>query len=575
MLSMKHNMPGDDDAYDIIVVGAGCAGMATALFATIEDMKVLLIERTQWVGGTSALSAGAMWIPNTHLGVASGDSPTKAANYLELATGGRSPAAMRQRFLELGPQAVQCLEAHSDVQMRAFPRHPDYMSELPDASTWGRALECLPFDGRQLGEALALVRPPIPEFTVLGGMMVDRIDINHLLNMTRSLSSLAHSVKLVLRHVGDRLRYPRGARLVLGNALIGRLLLSLRNRQVPIWTEAHPENLIEIDGRVTGLKVSCNGRHRILTARKGVVLAGGGFNDHPNHRRRLIPAEVTHSPRAGSSPGALLDEVIALGARLSESGRSAAFWAPVSIRSRADGSMAVFPHFVLDRAKPGTVVVNSEGHRFLNESLSYHLFGERMLERDANGKSNATAYLIADRTALVQYGLGMVRPGGRGLKPFLKDGYLVEAADIETLAQRLGMVPSVLKATVEDMNSFARHGLDSEFQRGSTAYQRNLGDPAVLPNPTLGSLAQAPYYAVRLQPGDIAASVGLVTDANGRVLRGNEPIEGLYAAGNDMQSVMGDAYPGPGINLGPAIVFAYATVLAAKTSSHPNESDMP
>jgi succinate dehydrogenase/fumarate reductase flavoprotein subunit len=568
-------LSGADTEFDLIVVGAGCAGMSAALFAAIEGLKVLVVERTQWVGGTSALAAGAMWIPNTHLGAGSGDSPAKAAHYLELATGGRTPAALRQRFLGLGPQAVKCLEEHGDMPMRAFPHHPDYMSELPDSTTWGRVLECLPFDGRQLGSALGLVRPPIPEFTVLGGMMVDRIDINHLLNMTRSRASFAHSVRLLLRHAGDRMRYPRGARLVLGNALIGRLLLSLRTRGVPIWTQTRAESLVVHNGRITGLTVSREGQSIALTTRKGVVLAGGGFNDHPAYRGQLIPPEVTHSPRAGSSPGDLLGQVLALGARLSEPKNSAAFWAPVSVRRRSDHSIAVFPHFVLDRAKPGTVVVNASGHRFLNESISYHQFGERMLKPGPDGRSNAVAYLIADRRALVKYGLGMVRPGGRGLAPFLRDGYLVQAPTLEALAQRLGMAPSVLKDTVARMNGFARDGVDSEFQRGTTAYQRNLGDAAVQPNPTLGPIEQSPFYALRLQPGDIAASVGLVTDADARVLRGDEAIEGLYAAGNDMQSVMGDAYPGPGINLGPAVVFAYAAVQASLGNSISTEAVTP
>ena len=177
-----------------------------------------------------------MWIPNTHLAEGSGDTPAKAAHYLQLAApNGRED--LRRRFLELGPAAVKCLEAHSEVRMRAFPHHPDYLSELEDATSWGRVLECLPFDGRQLGAEFALVRPPIPEFTVLGGMMVDRIDIGHLLNLTRSLASFAHSTRLLLRHAGDRLRYRRGTRLVMGNALVGRLLASLRQRGVPVWTE--------------------------------------------------------------------------------------------------------------------------------------------------------------------------------------------------------------------------------------------------------------------------------------------------------------------------------------------------
>jgi succinate dehydrogenase/fumarate reductase flavoprotein subunit len=238
----------------------------------------------------------------------------------------------------------------------------------------------------------------------------------------------------------------------------------------------------------------------------------------------------------------------------------------VSVHRRGDGSTAVFPHFVLDRAKPGTVVVNAAGERFLNESLSYHQFGERMLAEGPGGRPNAVAWLIADQRALTRYGLGMVRPGGRGLARYLRAGYLVRAPSIAALAGQLGIDAVALQRTIERMNGHARTGVDTDFQRGSTAYQRNLGDPAVQPNPTLAPIAQAPYYAVRLQPADIAASAGLATDAEARVLRDDAPIAGLYAVGNDMQSVMGDAYPGPGINLGPALVFAYAAVQAAKAS---------
>ncbi|MCD6077405.1 MAG: fumarate reductase/succinate dehydrogenase flavoprotein domain protein [Ramlibacter sp.] len=550
--------------FDLVVAGAGCAGLSAALFGAIAGLKVLVLERTQWIGGTSALAAGALWIPNTHLADGSVDTQEKAAHYLELATGGRTPRALRDHFLALGPQAVRTLCDHSAVQLRAFAHHPDYLTELPDASSRGRVLECLPFDGRQLGAALALVRPPIPEFTVLGGMMVDRIDIGHLLNMTRSRASFAHSMRLVLRHAGDRLRYPRGTRLVMGNALVGRLLHSLRQRNVPVWTQVRTGDLVVCDGRVAGIEVEHQGRRLTVMARRGVVLAGGGFNDHPGFRAELIPPQVTHSPRSGSSPGILLDQALALGARIGRPAGSTAFWAPVSMRKRSDGSTAVFPHFVLDRAKPGTMVVDPGGHRFLNESCSYHQFVERMLERDL-----AHAWLIADRQALVKYGLGMVRPGGRGLGAFIRDRYLVEAQTMDALGARLGIGAGVLAATASRMNEMARSGVDADFQRGTTAYQRNLGDPAVAPNPTLRPIEVGPFYAVRLQPGDIGASAGLVTDANGRVLRGDSPIPGLFAAGNDMQSIMGSAYPGPGINLGPAIVFAYAAVQAAAAATGP------
>ena len=558
--------PADSD-YDLIVAGAGCAGMATALFAAIQGLKVLVLEASPWVGGTSALAAGALWIPNTHLAAGSGDTPAKAANYLAHATGDSSPAALREAFLRWGPEAVHCLERETDVQLRAFAHHPDYLSDLPDATTWGRVLECLPFDGRRLGSALALVRPPIPEFTVLGGMMVDRIDIGHLLGMSRSWASFSHALRLLLRHAADRLRHPRGTRWVLGNALVGRLLLSLRQRDVPVWTQAEAQELVSDGARVTGVRVLHQGRLRTLHARVGVVLAGGGFNANPELRRQLIPSEVRYSPRAEGGSGRLLQQAISLGARLGAPGGSAAFWAPVSVRRRGDGSCAVFPHFVLDRAKPGTVVVNAQGQRFVNESTSYHLFGERMLQPTQGSRPDAQAYLVADARALAQYGLGMIRPGGRGLRRFLREGYVVQGRTIPELADRLGLPAEGLMATVARMNEFARTGVDTDFQRGSTAYQRNLGDPAVQPNPTLRPFEAGPFYAVRLHAGDIGASVGLVTDGHARVLRSGQPIEGLYAVGNDMQSVMGAAYPGPGINLGPAVVFAYAAAEAATRAS--------
>jgi succinate dehydrogenase/fumarate reductase flavoprotein subunit len=322
--------------------------------------------------------------------------------------------------------------------------------------------------------------------------------------------------------------------------------------------------LLSEGGRVAGVEVAHDGAAERLVAAKGVVLATGGFGDHPEFRARFIPREVLHTPRSGTSTGELLQQALALGARFSTPEKSAAFWAPVSVRQRADGSTAVFPHFVLDRAKPGTVVVNAAGKRFVNESTSYHLFGEKMLERDAAGRCNGEAFLIADHRAFVKYGLGMVRPGGRGLRSFLRDGYLLRAASLDDLASGARIDPAALRATVDAMNRSAQTGIDEAFHRGETAYQKNLGDPAFGPNPTLGPIGQAPFYAIRLFPGDIAAIAGLVTDADARVLRDDAPIPGLFAIGNDMQSVTAGAYPGPGINLGPAIVFAYAAVKAAQ-----------
>lgn len=545
--------------FDVIVVGAGGAGLAAALFADIAGLQVLLLESTDHVGGTTALSAGTVWIPNSkHAGIAGQqDSVERAAAYLDSVVGDFSDAGLRRAFLEAGPRALALLESQTHFGMRAYALHPDYESDREGSTLQGRALEPLPFDGRRLGEAFGLLRPPIEEFTVLGGMMVDRTDINHLLGMTRSFTSLRHALRILGRHALDRLRHPRGTRLVLGNAMVASMLLSARERNIPICTGARLESLVRRDGRIVGVEVMQAGKRIEIAARHGVVLTSGGFNRHPGLRARLLPDVPSFTPGAPGHTGQAQSLALKAGAQLGRGNAQNAFWAPVSVRRRADGSQAVFPHFVFDRAKPGTLAVNQAGLRFVNESTSYHRFVVAMLESQHGGPS-VPAYLIADRRALEAYGLGMVRPGGRGLRPFVKDGYLVFGSDLHHLAQKLGIDAAALERTVSGFGAQAASGIDRDFGRGSTAYQRNLGDPAVGPNPTMRALGDGPFYAVRLYPGDIGASTGLVTDSAARVLdHDSQSIPGLYAAGNDMNSVMGGVYPGPGITIGPALTFAF------------------
>ena len=538
------------------MIGAGAAGMSAALFASIGGARTLLVEKTAFVGGTSALSAGSIWIPNTRHASAGADSADNAERYLQQIVGNRADANLRAAFLNAGPKAVEVLENHSDVKLRAYPRHPDYRSELEGAVVAGRALEALPFDGRLLGDALRLVRPPIPEFTLLGGMMVDRTDIGHLLSAASSMKSLLPTAKLLVRYGRDRLRYPRGSRLVMGNALVGRLLYSLLRRDVEILTDTSLERIVrDKRGRVTSAVLGSGGLTRDIGVDGGLILAGGGYNRHAGRRPIALGTDAEWSAVAPGSSGDAQDKALELGARISARDLSAAFWAPASIRRRRDGSQAVFPHFVLDRGKPGTLVVDGNGRRFVNEAISYHQFALEML---AHGKSAIPAFLIADAVALRKYGLGMVRPGGWGTRAALADGYLVAADSIEQLAQRLQIDPGSLRATVERMNDHARSGIDTEFGRGSTVYQNHNGDAAAGTNPNLGPITTAPFYALRLYPSDIGTSAGLVTDEAARVLdSAGRPIEGLYACGNDMQSIMGGTYPGPGITLGPALAFAY------------------
>jgi succinate dehydrogenase/fumarate reductase flavoprotein subunit len=544
----------DDAAYDVVVAGAGGAGMAAALFAAIAGRKVLLVERTEFVGGTTALSAATTWVPNTHHAAGHGDSFEKVDRFLTQVVGNHSRLDMRRAFLTSAPEAIATIEAQSEVKFRPYALHPDYVQEAEGATLAGRALEPLPFDGRTLGPAFALVRPPIPEFTILGGMMVDRTDIGHLLKLKDNLASFRHAATILARHGLDRLSHPRGTRLVMGNALIGRLLLSLIKRDVDIVTGTSVSAIGEEEGRVTGLTLMNEGATRRIRISSAFVMASGGFNRHPTRRAEMLPHPTPqHSPAAPGHTGRLQDLALGLGARFGEGNLDNAFWAPVSVRRRADGSTAVFPHFVMDRGKPGTVCVNGEGRRFVNESRSYHEFARVQFETGA-----IPAFLIADAVALRKYGLGMIRPGGRGLAPFLSDGYLTEAPTLRDLAGRLGIDAAALKATVAAMNGYAETGTDTEFGRGTTAYHRVNGDAAQKPNPNLGPIAAPPFYAVKLWPGDIGAANGLVTDENAEVLgQGDRPIRGLYAIGNDMQSIMGGTYPGPGITIGPGITFAY------------------
>ncbi|MCP4562841.1 MAG: FAD-dependent oxidoreductase [Bosea sp.] len=554
----------EQTSYDVIVAGSGAAGLAAAVFAAIEGRSVLVIERTDHVGGTSALSAATTWVPNSlHAEkVATGDSFDKAARFLDGVVGNHSSARLREVFLRAGPQAIATLEQRTAVHFRPYATHPDYESDMEGSTLRGRALEPIPFDGRQLGADLQRIRPPIPEFTLFGGMMIDRTDIGHLLKLKTSWVSFKHAAAILGRYGLDRLRGKRGTRLVMGNALIGSLLLTLKRHGGTVLLNASITELQSGPDGITGVVVEQGGVTRAIAAGLGVVLAAGGFNRHPQRRGAMLHSPTPAlSPAAPGHTGAMQDLALKLGARYGEGSLDNAYWAPVSTRTRPDGTTAVFPHFVLDRSKPGTVCVDQTGRRFVNESTSYHLFSRAMFEANRT-RPTIPCWIITDAEGLRRYGLGMVRMGTRDLRPFLADGYLVEGASIAELAGKLSIDPATLAETIARMNDHARSGVDPEFGRGTTDYHRVNGDASRgLPNPTLGPIATAPFYAVKLTPGDIGAATGLVIDENAQVLgKGDQPIGGLYACGNEAQSIMGGTYPGPGITIGPAITFAWCAI---------------
>lgn len=555
----------DQDTVDLIVIGSGAAGFSAALNAAIDGARVVLIERMAHVGGTTALSASTAWVPGTQRGLAVNpeDTPQRVATFLNHAVGDRSDPKMRQAFIENGPKAIANLEDKSALQFQVRALHPDYLSELDGAVLRGRAIEPQPFDGKLLGPNIGLVRNPIPEFTVLGGMMVDRDDIFHLLRLTETLKSFSYSLRIVLRHYWDKLIHPRSTRWVMGNAMIGRMLYSYIQSKGMLLTDTEVTDLIQDENGIRGVVLEQSDKRITLHCTGGVVMASGGFNRHAARRADMLPgADERWCPAGPGHTGRAQDLALKAGGQLGTGGLSHAFWAPVSIRQRADGSTASFPHFVMDRGKPGMLTVDSQGQRYVNESTSYHLFGLAMQAHHAKTPC-IPSWLVCDAGALKRYGLGMIRPGGKGLTPFLADGYLKQGQSLHDLALQLKVPADQLQATVERFNSMAQQGVDTDFDRGTTEYQRANGDATWPgPNPCLGALKEGPFYAIALYPGDIGAATGLVTNTHAQVLNAHSKvIPGLYACGNDMHSIMGGVYPAPGITIGPAITFGY---LAAK-----------
>ncbi|OGA39608.1 MAG: succinate dehydrogenase, partial [Betaproteobacteria bacterium RIFCSPLOWO2_12_FULL_62_13] len=458
---------------------------------------------------------------------------------------------LRETYLTRAPEAIEYLESRTALAFKPVTFYPDYYPDLPGATLGGRVLEPVPFDGRELGRHFSLLRPPLPEFTLFGGMMVDRADIPHFRKAWRSPRSALRVARVVARHARDRLSFERGAHLVLGNALAARLLKAVVTLGVKLRTSTQVASLAMEERRVAGV-VLADGTH--LRARRGVVLATGGFSHDAELRARYLPAETGPSSAAcPTNSGDGLRFGLAAGGRMVEENTNNAYWAPVSRFRRADGAPAVYPHSITDRGKPGFVAVDRRGQRFTNEAVSYHEFVQAMFRAHA-----IPAYLICDRASLWKYGLGAVKPFTVSLGARIASGYLARASSIRALAEALGIDPEVLEATVLRYNEDARAGFDRAFRKGGNAYEKYLGDADHTPNPCVGPIEQGPFFAVALYPGDLGTSAGLRTNANAQVLdAAGAPIPGLYACGNDMSSIMNGAYPGPGITLGPALAYGY------------------
>ena len=548
--------------YDVVVVGSGAGGMAAALTASIEGLSVLLVEKFDRIGGSTAVSGGAVWIPGNAQSAAAGhpDTDDRIWRYMRAVVGDAAPADMQRAFLRAGPEAIDYLQRNTALKLAARTYSPDYYPDRDGASLGGRSLDPMMFDGRELGDSFALLRDPLAEFVVLGGMMVTVTDVRHLLAATRSFSSWKEAMKLVLRFWGDRLSgFHRGTRLVLGNALAARLFRSVLDRKIPFWLSTPLQSLIrDADGRVAGVELLRDGRSMRVRARRGVVLACGGFPWDREQRTQLYPQPTgpwSMSPAENSGDG--IRAAQQAGGTLGPEGSSPAFWAPVSIRKRPDGSEVRYPHLVWDRAKPGLMAVNAAGARFVNESTSYHEFVLGMY-RSHQTTPTFPAFLVCDNDFIERWGLGLALPGGRPREHLVRDGYLFRADSLAELAAQMGIDAAGLETSAERFNRAAESGRDEDFGKGSTLYNQYLGDPDLKTNPCLGPLRRAPFWGVKVYAGDIGTARGILCNGNAQALDpSGRVIPGLYAAGNDMQSVMGGEYPAPGITLGPALTFGW------------------
>ena len=561
-----------DEDVDLLVFGGGAGGMTAALVGELEGLKVTLCEKTGMVGGITSTSGGTTWVPGTSQSVRAGvpDSADKAKQFLDSVIGNRGGDAQRAAFLEAGPKAIDYLEAKSELKFAAATAHPDYLKNHPGAAYGGRALGPLPFDGRKLGPDFARVRPPRPEFLVLGGMMITRTDIPFLLAPFKSVENFRHVMKLLTRQAADRLRYQRGTNLVMGNAIVARLLYSLRQARVPIQFETSLAELVREEGRVVGALVDGPGGKRAIRARRGVVLATGGLAWNKELRTTLFPAparQYSLAPEGNTGDG--ITAALRSGAGLDDKLDSAGLWMPCSILKRPDGTESVYPHIILDRSKPGLIAVNASGRRFVNESDSYHDFVMAMLEANKTVPS-VPAHLICDRSFIRDYGLGLVHPGTKNLARFIAAGYLIEAPTLRELAGKIGADADAFERTVTEHNAYARTGVDLAFGRGTSDLNRVNGDPTNKPNPCMRPIGPGPFYAVAVWPADLATSAGLQGDGDGQVLDPDgQTIPGLYACGNDLASIFRGTYPGPGTTLGPAIVFGWRVAMHAAHGNAP------
>lgn len=547
---------------DVLVVGSGAGGFAAAITAARAGLDVLIVEKAPVFGGTTATSGGFLWIPDNPLAARAnfGDSRKRATNYLKELCGVDFDPVMVDAYLRHGPAMVDFFTSKVGISFSATTRMIDYHPEYRGGQQMGRSIQASPVNASILGKEFARLRPLPPELSLFGMGVSSGSDLRHLYRFGRSLKSTLRIARLLARYGWDKLVHGRGRSLVNGNALMARLAAAYFARGGQLWTLAPALELRTDDGRVTGALVHRRGSLVDVYARRGVVLASGGFSHDVERRQKVFrhpagfedhvsivaPGNVGDGARMAESVGGYLDEAMS----------NAGAWMPISRVPRPDGSWGGIIHSV-NQGKPGTIAVLRNGNRFTDESRSYHEFIENLIKHPDAGRP-AGAFFICDHDAFSRYGLGYAKPF-LPIGPLIRSGYISRANTIRELASQAGIDADALQTTVDTYNVYAEHGQDPQFGKGVNAYGAYLGDETNPYNPNVAPLKRGPFYALWFYAGDVGTFAGIRIDGVGRVIRRDGAVvTGLYAVGNDAANVFRGHYPGAGALIGPAMTFGFA-----------------
>ena len=570
--------PDFDHTVDVLVVGSGGGGMTAALKARADGLDTLVVEKSPQFGGSTALSGGGIWVPGAPSQRRAGYSPEADGTftYLKRITGGLGSDERLRAYVDEAPEMMEFLESSSPwLEFVWKPGYADYYPELPGGSERGSTINVPAIDLRKLGDEERNLLTPLA--LAPRGIWFAPKDLRLFYQVRQNWRGKAVLLKLIWRMVRARVFGERMA--AIGQSLMARMRLALGEHGIPLWLSAPMTELItDVDGNVVGAVVERDGRAQRIAARRGVVLASGGFDHDMEWRRQHLPelekdwsfgnpASMGDGIRAGEKVGAstdLLDE---------------AWWFPAMCWP--DGRL----QFMLnERMMPSQFVVNGAGRRFVNEAAPYMDFAHAMIEGQRTGVDHVPCWLVTDIRSFRRYVVGGHLPipkipfapvptGFTVSKAWLDSGIVKTGNTFEELALEIDVPPAEMRRTAERFNALARTGHDDDFNRGDSAYDNYYGDPT-LPNPNLHPLSEGPYYAFQIILGDLGTSGGLRTDEFARVLRDDDSvIAGLYATGNVTAAVMGRSYAGAGATIGPAMTFGYiaAKHLARQPTRNPTE----